>query len=136
MLLSLTAFSQTVTKNYITDSIVPLPKFVAKEVAKDLIRKDSLLTELAICKSNSDLLNENLSNKDKIISSKDSIISIYGEKEKNWFSIIELKDLQKKNLEELTKKLTHDLKMQKIKMTVRSSLGLALIGVLTYIIVK
>lgn len=136
MLLSLTAFSQVATKTGTKDSIIPLPKIVAIEVVKDLIRKDSLETEVKYLKSNIGLLEKNLSIKDSIILIKDNIISVYVEKEKNWNSIIDLKDEQKKNLEDLTKKLTKDLKKQKVKLFFRTSFGLAIIGGLTYLLLK
>jgi hypothetical protein len=136
MLLSSTAFSQTATKKNTTDSIVALPKGVAIEVVKDLIRKDSLDLELNTVKGNYKLLEKNLTVKDSIIGIKDNIISIYVEKEKNFNTIIEFKDLQKKNLEDQNKQLTKEIKRQKIKLFFRTSFGLAIIGGLTYLLIK
>ena len=50
LLASLTAFSQNAT--HVKDSVIVLPKAVAKDIAKDLIKKDSLETELIIVKKN------------------------------------------------------------------------------------
>lgn len=136
MLLSLTVFSQNVTKNLTTDSIIPLPKSVAIEVVKDILRKDSLESEIMVAKLNIDLLQNIISNKDSMITSKDNIISIYKEKEKNYTTVITLKDLQKKNLEDLVAKLNHDLKRQKLKLFARTTFGAIIIGGLTYLILK
>ena len=136
MLLSLTVFSQNVTKNLTTDSIIPLPKSVAIEVVKDILRKDSLESEITVAKLNIDLLQNSISNKDSMITSKDNIISIYKEKEKNYTTVITLKDLQKKNLEDLVAKLNHDLKRQKLKLFARTTFGAIIIGGLTYLILK
>ena len=132
----MTASSQVATRTNTRDSIIPLPKIVAIEIVKDLIRKDSLETEVNFLKNNMGLLEKNLVIKDSIILIKDNIISVYVEKEKNWNNIIELKDLQKKNLEDLTKKLTVDLKRQKVKGFFSTTFGLAIIGGLTYLLLK
>jgi hypothetical protein len=113
-----------------------LPKLVAKEVVKDLIRKDSLESELKITQSNLRLLEHNISAKDSIITFKSNIIQLYTEREKNYNTIIDLKDLQKKNLEDLTKKLNKDLKKQKLKLFARTSFGVVVIGGLSYLLLK
>ena len=136
MLLSLTASSQVATKKNTTDSVIVLPKLVAIEVVKDLIRKDSLELELKTSKNNYSLLEKNISSKDSIIKLKDNIILVYTEKEKNCNTMIELKDTQKKNLEDLTKQLTKEIKKQKIKLFFRTSFGLAIIGGLTYLLIR
>jgi hypothetical protein len=136
MLASSIAFSQIATKSFTADSIIPLPKIVAKEVAKDLIRKDSLESELKVTQKNMGLLEHNLTAKDSLITSKDGIIDLYKEKEKNYNTMIDLKDLQKKNLEELAKKLNRDLKKQKLKLFARTSFGVIVIGGLSYLLLK
>jgi hypothetical protein len=113
-----------------------LPKLVAIEVVKDLIRKDSLELELKTSKNNYSLLEKNISSKDSIIKLKDNTISVYVEKEKNCNTIIELKDTQKKNLEDLNKQLVKEIKKQKIKLFFRTSFGLAIIGGLTYLLLR
>ena len=136
MLLSSIAFSQKDTKSITTDSLIPLPKSVAIQVIKDVIRKDSLEAEIMVAKTNIDLLQYNLSNKDSMILSKDNIISLYKEKESNYNTVISLKDLQKKNLEDLVTKLNRDLRRQKLKLFSRTTFGSIIIGGLTYLILK
>jgi hypothetical protein len=136
MLVSSIAFSQLATKRNTVDSIILLPKIVAKEVVKDLIRKDSLESELKITKINTGLLKNNLIAKDSIITSKNSIIELYKEKENNYNTMIDLKDLQNKNLDDLVKKLNKDLKKQKIKLFTRTTFGVIVIGGLSYLLLK
>jgi hypothetical protein len=135
LLVNLTAFSQIVTKSTTTDSIIPLPKNVAKEVAKDIIRKDSLETELKSVKLDVSLLKNNLVAKDSIIISKDAIIALWVEKEKNYLSIINLKDLQKANVETLNKTLAADLRKAKRKSTTKTIVGTAIVGGLLYLVI-
>lgn len=132
VLANLTAFSQTVTKNS-TDTVIILPKNVAREVVKDVIRKDSLESEINIHKKNEVLLKSNLVAKDSIIASKDTIINIWSAKEKNYLSIIDTKDQQKTNLEALTKSLSADLRKAKRKSTIKTIIGGAAIGLLLYL---
>lgn len=136
MLASSIAFSQIATKSFTADSIIPLPKVVAKEVVKDLIRKDSLESELKVTQKNMGLLEHNLTAKDSLLTSKDGVIELYKEKEKNYNTMIDLKDLQKKNLEELAKKLNRDLKKQKLKLFARTTFGVIVIGGLSYLLLK
>lgn len=119
MSLSLTVFSQTDTKISTTnkDSIVPLPKLVAREVVKDVLRKDSCEAEITIIKDNNDKLQAINNYKDKIIASKDSIIGLHIHREVNDSLIILNKDIQKSNLEVLSKDLGNQLKSQKRKAT-------------------
>jgi len=131
----LTVSSQTVTKNITIDSIIPLPKNVAKEVVKDIIRKDSLEAELKSVKLDVSLLNSNLVAKDSIIMSKDNIITLWGEKEKNYLTIISLKDQQRTNVEALNKTLAADLKKAKRKSTVKTIVGTAIVGGLLYLFI-
>lgn len=82
------------------------------------------------------ILEDNLVAKDSLITSNNDIIELYKEKEKNYNTMIDLKDLQKKNLEELTKKLNKDLKKQKLKLFTRTSFGMIAIGGLSYLLLK
>lgn len=82
MLANLTAFSGTGIKIITRDSIIPLPKAVARENVKELIRKDSLETEISVLKTNYSLLEQTSSYKDTIIESKSRQIDLYKEKEK------------------------------------------------------
>jgi len=128
----LTASSQIVTKST-TDSVITLPKNVAKEVVKDIMRNDSLEAELKTSNANQVLLKVSLSASDSIIKSKDDIIKLWVLKENNYLTIIDLKDQQKANLESLNKIIAADLRKAKRKSTVKSIVSTAIIGALTYL---
>lgn len=135
------AFSQTGTKNITTnkplkDSIVQLPKNVAKAVVKDVIRKDSLEGELTISKKNEDLLKANILLKDSVIANRESLIMLYKEKEKNYMTMIDFKEAQRKNFEDLSNTLNEDLKKtrRELRLTKIGSAGVALF--LGYLLVK
>jgi hypothetical protein len=139
MLASLIVFSQTDTKNTTTnktDSIVPLPKNVAKAVVKDIIRKDSLEAEIDVMKKNEKLLKANLMIKDSVIQNKQNVILLYQEKEKNFDTMLSLKDLQNKNLEDLTNTLKKDLRKAKRELKLTKIGGTVVIGALAYLILK
>ncbi len=136
MLANLTAFSGTGIKIITRDSIIPLPKAVARENVKELIRKDSLETEISVLKNNYSLLEQNNSYKDTIIESKSRQIDLYKEKEKNYLTIIELKDEQKKNLEELTKSLNKEIKKMKLNSLKNTAISSIIIIGLTYFLLK
>lgn len=107
VLTNLTAFSQTntVPSSKTSDSVICLPKAVAKEVVKDLFRKDSLEAELDIQKKKLELFEQNSNLKDSVIANKDAIISLYSEKDKEWENVIILKDKQLTEYIDLSKKL-------------------------------
>lgn len=107
VLTNLTVFSQTntVPSSKTSDSVICLPKAVAREVVKDLFRKDSLEAELDIQKKKMELFEQNSNLKDSVISNKDAIISLYSEKDKEWENVIILKDKQLNEYVELSKKL-------------------------------
>lgn len=132
----MTAFSATSIKIITRDSIIPIPKPVAKEIVKDLIKKDLLEAELNVCKVNYDLLNNNLQLKDSIILSKNNMISLYEQKEKNYLTIIELKDLQQINLQNNIKKLNKDIKKLKLKLVATKLTTAAFIILFGYIIIN
>lgn len=139
MLVSLIAFSQTGTKNTTTnntDSIIPLPKNVAKAVVKDILRKDSLIGEIDVMKKNERLLQANSLIKDSIISNKQNVISLYQEKEKNYNTMLNLKDLEKKNLEDLTNTLKKDLRKKNRELKLTKIGGTIVIGALAFLILK
>lgn len=132
----MTAFSEKGIENTTIDSIIPLPKAVARENVKELIRKDSLEAELSVLKTNYSLLEKNLSFKDSIITIKSDQIGLYQEKEKNYLTIIDLKDEQKKNLEELSKNLNKEIKKLKLNSFKNTAIsGIIIIG-LTYLLLK
>lgn len=118
------------------DSIVPLPKNVAKAVVKDIIRNDSLQAELKIANTNIDLFKKNIIYYDSVVTNKDNQINLYKLKDTNYETMLILKDTQKKNLENLTTQLTSDLKKAKRQLKFRTGIGVAIIGGLTYLLLK
>lgn len=136
MLVSLTAFSQKSTGSITTDSIVPLPKNVAREVVRDLIRKDSIQAELNVCHDNQALLEHNLTLKDSIIISKDNQLSLSKMKETNYETLIQLKDTQISNLNLLVEKLNNDIKKNRRKTILKTVGNTALLGGLVYLIIS
>jgi len=118
MLLNLTVSSQTVTKSsIINDSIVPLPKMVAREVVKDVLKKDSCEAEIIIQKDNYKKLESISNNKDKIIANRDSLINDYKHKSSNDSLIMVNKDIQKLNLTNIVNDLGKQIKAVKKKAT-------------------
>lgn len=124
MSLSLTVFSQADTKIITTDSIVPLPKLVAREVVKDILRKDSCEDEIKLIKDNNLKLTKIIDNKDSLINRKDSMIVEYKHKGVNDSLVIFNKGIQNSNLENTVKSLGNQLKSTKRKSTwVKIGLG-------------
>ena len=80
MLVSSIAFSQKNIKTSTTDSVIVLPKAVAREVVKDVIRKDSCEQQLNVIQANLDLSQKNNELKDSIILSKDTQLQLWDEK--------------------------------------------------------
>ena len=107
---SLTVFSQTATKD---TNVVVLPKRVAIQVVKDLIRADGLDSTNKILTNNNLLLSKNIALKDSIITKKDSIILIYAQKEVDWVNMVSYKNQNIVSYKtELTQK-TSELKSKK-----------------------
>ena len=95
MLLSLTAFSQTdtTTKSKAdTSKIVVFPVWMVKEVAKDLVRYDSVSSELQSEKSKNELLTLNSNLKDSLLAVKDSAIAGYKGRDSSYTRLSFLKD--------------------------------------------
>ena len=132
----MTAFSEKGIENTTIDSIIPLPKAVARENVKDLLRKDSLEIEIKISKANYSLLEKNINLKDSVINIKSKQIDLYQEKEKNYLTIIQLKDEQKKNLEELTKSLNREINKLKLNSLKNTAISSVIIIGLTYLLLK
>jgi hypothetical protein len=109
---------------------------VAKAVVKDIIRKDSLEAEIDVMKKNEKLLKANLMIKDSVIQNKQNVILLYQEKEKNFDTMLSLKDLQNKNLEDLTNTLKKDLRKAKRELKLTKIGGTVVIGALAYLILK
>ena len=126
--LSLTAFSQTDTNN--KEKVKCFPIHVAKQIAKDLLRGDSVMAELK-------LVNEQLVKTEEKVSLKDSVISIMVIKEKNYISIIESQDSKFTVMENYSKKLEFQLKKEKVKNKFTSMIsGIAVLVLGTILIVN
>lgn len=115
LLLSSIAFSQISTdgNSKSKDTLVCIPKPIAKEVLRDLYRKDSLQSELNIVNKNYELLESSSILKDSVIANKTSIINIQKKKESDLDSIIAIKDAQIKEYTNLSSKLKSDLSKSK-----------------------
>jgi len=136
MLVSLIAFSQANIKTSITDSVIILPKAVAKEVAKDIIRKDSCQVQLKILQNSLILSEKNNELKDSVISNQNQQITLWVEKGKNYETMIMLKDEQKKNLDLVIKPLQNDLEKAKRNL-LRTKIGAGIVTLfLGYIIIR
>ena len=136
MLVNLIAFSQKNTKITTTDSVIVLPKAVAKEVVKDIIRKDSCQEELVIVKSTLDLSQKNNQLKDSIILNQKTQLSLWEIKGNNFETMLTLKEVEKKNLEMAIKPLKDELKKTKRKV-VRTQIGASVIVLfLGYLLIK
>ena len=125
--LSLTAFSQTGTNNE------PVKCFsipVVKQITKDLLSGDSAKAQLK-------LTEQQLSQTEKIVEKKDSVISIMRVKEENYNTIIAAQNEKYSILESHTKQLEWDLKKLKVKNKFTSILsGSAILILGTFLIIK
>lgn len=124
MFLNLTAFSQKSTEKTLAkseDSSIAISKVVAKQILRDLYRKDSLQAELYIVTENYKLLQSSIALKDTIINNKNAVIEIYKQKEKHYEEIILLKDKQIQQCVEYSDKVKEDLKKSKKRATIGAS---------------
>ena len=116
-------------------STIRLPVSVMREIAQDILRKDSLEEENKLLWKNSDILSNQLRLKDVLILNKDSIISL-----KNYLlaakdTIITFKDKQFQAQKDLSIKLEKEIKKQK-KKTLRSNSLIVIILVLLLLQVR
>jgi len=125
--LSLTAFSQTGTNN---EPVKCFPIPVVKQITKDLLSGDSAKAQLK-------LTEQQLSQTEKIVEKKDSVISIMRVKEENYNTIIIAQNEKYSILESHTKQLEWDLKKLKVKNKFTSILsGSAILILGTFLIIK
>jgi phosphopentomutase len=129
----LTVFSQNVTAG--KDSIT-ISKRVARQIADDIMRKDSLQSELTVCKLDNSLYQKNIVLKDSIISSKTSEIQILKVKDTLNQRVQVLQNEQKTNLSNTMEDLKKQLNRQKIKSTFMLTGSGLIIAALLYVIVK
>jgi hypothetical protein len=123
------------TASFAQDTTINLPKSVAKEVVKDLIRLDSISYENKILKSNFDLLQQNSVLKDSIIVNKNTIIDLYKEKEAVLNMMIGVKDQQVSNATKAVSDLNKELKRTKRRKTLSEIGATAIIVGLGYLLV-
>jgi TolA-binding protein len=126
ILVTLTSFSQTVTNQTQTDTIVALKIPTAKLIIKDLIKGDGALIELEETKKVLSLTNQKIVLKDEIIFTLNSKIT-------NLDYIISQKDeqfkLERQKSEELFKELKKE-RRQTFLYKVGTFVGLVAVGVL------
>ena len=123
--MSLLSFSQTGINK---DTLICLPKSVAKKIAIDLTKKD--INDSTIVKLNKDIkfLNKKIVFKDSILSTRDNQISLYKTNESLFMQSDEYKNKEISNL-------TISLKKQK-QYTTLSLVGTQIVLILTVYFLK
>jgi len=124
--LSLQGFSQNVTPSIIDTQVVVLPVKVAKEIAKDLLRGDSAITELK-------LANSQIKQLEIKSEYQDSIIIYLREKEKNYVTLIDGEKRKNEILNDEIKKTQKELKKVSAKKTFYNLVSGAIIVTLSYL---
>lgn len=124
LLLSSTAFSQKDT--VIKDKSFPIP--IVRLIMKDLITGDSAKAQLS-------LTEKQLLETEKKVFLKDSIINGLRNKEINYIQVNE-SQLEKFNIQkEYSKKLENQLKIEKVKNKYNTTIGAAIIIILTTLLI-
>lgn len=124
--LSLQGFSQNVTPSITDTQVVVLPVKVAKEIAKDLLRGDSAITELK-------LANSQIKQLEIKSEYQDSIIIYLREKEKNYVTLIDGEKRKNEILNDEIKKTQKELKKVSAKKTFYNLVSGAIIVTLSYL---
>lgn len=122
--LSSTAFSQTDTTTKVKFFTVP----VVKLIAKDLLSGDSAKAQLKLTELQ-------LSETEKKVVLKDSIINTMKLKETNYLNLLEAEKEKYTIVENYSKKLEKDLRKEKTKNKFKSILSSAIIGALTFFLI-
>jgi hypothetical protein len=125
MIVSLTAFSQKDTDT-LRVKYFPIP--VVKTIVKDLLSGDSAKALLS-------LSNQHITELEKKVELKDSIISAMKSKEVNFKKIIDTQDQKFVLLENYTKKIEIDLKKEKVKNKFKSFISVGIVGALTFFLI-
>lgn len=139
VLTNLTAFSQVSTahSSKTSDTVICLPKAVAREVVKDLFRKDSLEAELDIQNKKLGLSEQSSKLKDSVIANKDAIISLYSQKDAEWENVVILKDKQLNEYIDLSKKLEASInKINRMHSFFKGTTAILLILTISLLFVK
>lgn len=122
--MKLTAFSQTDTST--NTKTFPIP--VVRLIMKDLISGDSAKAELKITE-------KQLLETEKKVVIKDSIINLLREKETNYRTMISLQNEKFMTQKRYSDKLEIDLKKQIVKNKFGTTLGIGVIGLLTFLLI-
>lgn len=130
-----TAFSQQNTDSAKTDtSVVVISKSIAREIIKDLLRKDMLFEENTLLKSNNDLLLKNGVIKDSLLAVKDNYIYLYKKQEDEYKKYIDLQKeqiLQYQKIKESCDIVIKDNSKLKKNITLQRVFGTIFLGSLT-----
>ena len=122
--LSLTVFSQSDTTT--NTKTFPIP--VVRQIMKDLLKGDSAIAELKLTEAE-------LTQTEKKVFLKDSIITTLRAKEANYITIIDAEKQKFDIVDKYSKKLEIDLKKEKVKNKFKSFLGTGVIAVLTFFLI-
>jgi DNA gyrase/topoisomerase IV subunit A len=122
--LSLTVFSQTDTTNQV--KCFPIP--TVKKIMKDLLSGDQAKAQLK-------LTEEQLTQTEKKVVLKDSVINTMKLKEVNYLTIIDSEKQKFGIMENYSKKLEWDLKKERVKGKFKSILGTGVIVILTGLLI-
>jgi hypothetical protein len=134
---SLTAFSQSGTRITSDTSIICFTKSQAKEITKDLLRKDSLEVENKLLWKNSDILNNQIRLRDASLTIKDSLIDVKNKLIDSKDKIIAIKDQEIQLHKEQTELTKQALKKQKNKTLIGNlTSGLIVTGLIILLAVN
>ncbi len=124
LFVSLTVFSQTDTSTNV--KCFPIP--VVRQIMKDVISGDSTKAQLK-------LTEEMLSETEKKVVMKDSVIITLRMKETNYLTMIDAEKQKFQIQENYSKKLEWDLKKEKVKNKFKSILGTGIIAVMGFFLI-
>ena len=124
LFVSLTVFSQTDTSTNV--KCFPIP--VVRQIMKDVISGDSAKAQLK-------LTEELLSQTEKKVVMKDSVIITLRMKETNYLTMIDAEKQKFQIQENYSKKLEWDLKKEKVKNKFKSILGTGIIAVMGFFLI-
>lgn len=124
LFMSLTVFSQTDTSTNV--KCFPIP--VVRQIMKDVISGDSAKAQLK-------LTEEMLSQTEKKVVIKDSVIITLRMKETNYLTMIDAEKQKFQIQENYSKKLEWDLKKEKVKNKFKSILGTGIIAVMGFFLI-
>ena len=124
LFVSLTVFSQTDTSTNV--KCFPIP--VVRQIMKDVISGDSAKAQLK-------LTEEMLSQTEKKVVMKDSVIITLRMKETNYITMIDAEKQKFQIQENYSKKLEWDLKKEKVKNKFKSILGTGIIAVMGFFLI-